>query len=95
MLRNLQTKLEVFFALAGIVAGIVCAPLSGRLAPLSLLVLFCLFYLCHRLAPKILKFEPSQLSGGWSMRVAFKYFDVFFFLWLVFWILAYTDLLRL
>jgi hypothetical protein len=96
MSLDLQTKLGILFAVGGVAAGVLSGPLPGRFAALSLLVLGFLFYLCYRLAPKILKFQASQLPGGWSGAAAFKkYFDVFFFLWLVFWILTYTDLLRL
>jgi hypothetical protein len=96
MSLDLQAKLGIFFAVGGIIAGLICAPLSGRLALVSLLVLFFSFYVCYRFAPKILKFQASQVTGGWSIGTAFKkYFDLFFFLWLVFWILSYTDLLRL
>jgi hypothetical protein len=93
---DLETKLGILFAVGGLVAGVLCGPLSGSFAALSLLVLAFLFYLCYRLAPKILKFQASQLPGGWSGKVALKrYFDMFFLLWLVFWVLAHTDLLRL
>ncbi|MEM2289509.1 MAG: zinc ribbon domain-containing protein [Candidatus Hadarchaeales archaeon] len=93
---DLHTKLTLFFSLGGILTGIICGPLSGRMSLLSLAILVFGFYLCYKLSPKLLKFEASQFPGGWSGSNVFKkYFEVFFFLWLVFWILVYTDLLRL
>ena len=95
MSLDTQTKLGILFSVGGIIAGVLSGALSGSVAILSLFVLVFVFYLCYKIAPRVLKFEVSQVAGGWSGRTALKYFDLYFFFWLVFWVLAYTDFLRL
>ncbi len=93
---KLEQRIVVFFTLVGMAAGLVSVPLTGKLALAALFLSILIFYLSYRLAPRLLRFDPSQVEGGWSGRsVLSKYWDVYFFMWFVFWVLAYTDYLRL
>lgn len=93
---DLRAKIHFFFSVGGIVSGVFSAFASMVSSALAPLILFLLFFLWYKISPKVVGFDPSHVEGGWSTSLVFKrYFWIFFIMWLVFWVLAYTDIVRL
>ncbi len=94
---ELVGKITLLFAgwgaIAGCISGLLPRSLSSEQGALALLaIIFFFFYIAYKLAPRVLKFSPSEFLGGnWTGGTAFKKgFWGFFIMWLILWIMVYS-----
>ena len=91
----IETKLLMFYSGVGTLVGCLSAVLSKMsvVAYVPLLLAFAFFYLAYKLAVPVLKIVPVQFSGG-KKKLITSGIGSYFFLWILFWILAYTFLVQ-
>jgi uncharacterized membrane protein YfcA len=91
---EIESKLALFFAAFGAIAGCVSAPISAtrQSAWLALLVAFFLFYVSYKVAPRALKIAQEQTPVA-PRKIATTGLGSFFIMWFILWIMVYTLIL--
>jgi len=91
----IETKLLAFYGGVGTLVGCLSGVLSKMniVAYAPLLLAFAFFYLAYKLAMPALKIVPAQFPGGKKKLITGGIVS-YFFLWILFWIVAYTFLVQ-
>lgn len=88
---TIDIKLLMLYSGVGTLVGCLSAVLSKMsvVAYVPLLLAFAFYYLSYKLAVPVLKIVPAQFPGGKKKLITGGIMS-YFFLWILFWILAYS-----